>query len=147
MMKRNPLGPKRAKRWFEWLIFILGVLVLTFVLLLLRLTIVTDYFYHSLVKDPPRQIPPGNNIVSPADGMVLYIKQIKDGIIPEVVKKDVKIVQDPSRLRPVDVEILQGDCSKFKKETGWEAEISFEKTMGDLLNYWRDWHNPAAGLF
>lgn len=49
-----------------------------------------------------------------------------------------KIEKDPSRLRPSDVKILLGDCKKFSKETGWKAEIPFEKTMEDLLNYWRE---------
>lgn len=51
--------------------------------------------------------------------------------------KNIEIKQDPSRMRPSDVEILQGDCSKFMKKTGWKAEIPFEKTMRDLLDYWR----------
>lgn len=50
----------------------------------------------------------------------------------------VEIKQDPTRMRPSDVETLLGDCSKFKKKTGWKAEIPFEKTMKDLLNYWRE---------
>jgi thymidine kinase len=29
-------------------------------------------------------------------------------------------------------------ADKFKKHTGWEQSISFEKTMGDLLEYWRN---------
>ena len=74
-----------------WLTLALGLAMLVLVLLLLRLSVVTDYFYHSLVKDPPRQIPVGNNIVSPADGIVLYIKKVQNGIIPEVVKKGVAI--------------------------------------------------------
>ncbi|MHC4159430.1 MAG: phosphatidylserine decarboxylase [Planctomycetota bacterium] len=82
---------KRVQRWVGWLTLTLGLLLLAAVLLLLRLSIVTDYFYHALIKDPPRQIPPGKNIVSPADGIVLYIKKIEDGIIPEVVKKGVTI--------------------------------------------------------
>ena len=51
--------------------------------------------------------------------------------------KNVEIKQDPSRMRPSDVEILQGDCSKFRAKTGWQAEIAFEKTMADLLDWWR----------
>lgn len=47
------------------------------------------------------------------------------------------VEEDPSRMRPSDVKILVGSCEKFKKETGWRAEIPFEKTMEDLLNYWR----------
>ena len=27
---------------------------------------------------------------------------------------------------------------KFENHTGWKSEISFDKTMTDLLNYWRD---------
>jgi len=52
-------------------------------------------------------------------------------------KVKIKIVRDKSRLRPSDVEILVGDASKFKKQTGWHPQIAFEKTMEDLLNYWR----------
>jgi len=44
---------------------------------------------------------------------------------------------EPERLRPSDVDILQGDASKFRKATGWKPEIPFETTMEDLLNYWR----------
>ena len=49
-----------------------------------------------------------------------------------------KIEKDPARMRPSDVKILLGSCKKFNKETGWKAEIPFEKTMEDLLNYWRE---------
>jgi GDP-4-dehydro-6-deoxy-D-mannose reductase len=52
-------------------------------------------------------------------------------------KVEIEIKQDPSRLRPSDVEILLGDYSKFHAATGWRPEIPFEQTMEDLLNYWR----------
>jgi len=29
------------------------------------------------------------------------------------------------------------NTEKFKLHTGWEPRIPFEKTMGDLLEYWR----------
>jgi nucleoside-diphosphate-sugar epimerase len=41
------------------------------------------------------------------------------------------------RLRPSDVRLLWADCSKFQAQTGWKPEIPFEKTMSDLLDYWR----------
>lgn len=47
------------------------------------------------------------------------------------------IQPDPLRLRPSDVPVLIGDNSKFVSKTGWKPEIAFEKTMEDLLNYWR----------
>lgn len=46
--------------------------------------------------------------------------------------------QDPARMRPSDVEVLVGDSTKFRKTTGWKPEIPFEKTLEDLLNYWRE---------
>jgi len=51
--------------------------------------------------------------------------------------KNIEIVIDPERLRPIDADLQIPDTSKFKKHTGWYPEISFEKTMDDLLDYWR----------
>ena len=50
----------------------------------------------------------------------------------------VEVRQDMQRMRPADVPLLSGDCSKFMKATGWKPEIRFEKTMEDLLNFWRE---------
>ena len=51
--------------------------------------------------------------------------------------KNIKIVTDPSRLRPIDADLQLPDTSKFQLHTGWSPEIDFKKTMEDLLNYWR----------
>ena len=59
-------------------------------------------------------------------------------LLLSMTNKNVEVRQDPSRMRPSDVEVLQGDCSKFKKQTGWRPTIPFERTMEDLLNYWRE---------
>jgi GDP-4-dehydro-6-deoxy-D-mannose reductase len=52
-------------------------------------------------------------------------------------KMKVKIERDPERMRPSDVPVLIGDCTKFKEATGWSPSIPFEKTLQDLLDYWR----------
>ena len=49
-----------------------------------------------------------------------------------------KIEVDAERLRPIDADLQVPDISKFEKHTGWVPMISFEQTMTDLLNYWRD---------
>lgn len=49
----------------------------------------------------------------------------------------IKIETEESRLRPLDADLQVPDTTKFKKHTGWEPQISFEKTMQDLLDYWR----------
>lgn len=59
-------------------------------------------------------------------------------ILLSMSKVKVKVKEEVSRIRPSDVPILLGDCSKFRKTTGWKPEIPFEKTMRDLLSYWRE---------
>jgi phosphatidylserine decarboxylase len=75
----------------SWAILVIGVLLLAAILLMLRFTVATDYLYHALVKDPERTAPAGPVIVSPADGTVLYVRRIRDGIIPQVVKNGVEV--------------------------------------------------------
>jgi len=53
------------------------------------------------------------------------------------MKDEIKKIQDPKLMRPNDVSLQIADCSKFKNETGWKPKISFEQTMNDLLNWWR----------
>lgn len=51
---------------------------------------------------------------------------------------EIRVEIDPARLRPIDADLQVPDCRKFKAHTGWEPEIPYEKTMHDLLDYWRD---------
>jgi GDP-4-dehydro-6-deoxy-D-mannose reductase len=71
-----------------------------------------------------------------ATGKGIHIREMLD-LVLSYSKVEVKIEVDPERLRPSDVEILIGDASKFKADTGWEPRIPFEQTVQDLLNYWR----------
>ena len=51
--------------------------------------------------------------------------------------KNIKIIEDPARLRPIDADLQIPNTKKFMNATGWRPRISFQKTMTDLLNYWR----------
>ena len=53
-------------------------------------------------------------------------------------EKSIKITTDPNRLRPIDADLQVPDTHKFSEHTGWKPQISFEKTMRDLLDYWRE---------
>jgi len=50
----------------------------------------------------------------------------------------IEVKQDADRLRPSDVPLLLGSADKFKVITDWQPVVPFEKTMTDLLNYWRE---------
>jgi len=65
------------------------------------------------------------------------IKEILDMLL-SFSKVKVKVELDPERLRPSDVPVLIGDNTKFREKTGWSPKIPFEKTVKDLLNYWRE---------
>ena len=54
------------------------------------------------------------------------------------MKDQIRVEIDPARLRPIDADLQVPDCAKFKKHSGWEPQIPYEKTMIDLLNYWRE---------
>lgn len=45
---------------------------------------------------------------------------------------------DITRLRPSDLDKLEGDSNNFRRLTGWTNKITLENTMKDLLNYWRE---------
>lgn len=49
-----------------------------------------------------------------------------------------EIKVDPKLLRPSDVTLQIPCIDKFRNETGWEPEIPLEKTLLDILEYWRD---------
>tara|TARA_B100000575_G_scaffold283100_1_gene275583 strand:+ start:953 stop:1963 length:1011 start_codon:yes stop_codon:yes gene_type:complete len=65
------------------------------------------------------------------------IKDMLNYLISRSTRSDIKIVTDPDRLRPIDADLQVPDTTKFQEHTGWKPEITFEKTMNDLLEYWR----------
>lgn len=67
------------------------------------------------------------------------IKEMLEYLISLSPMKDqITVEMDTERLRPIDADLQVPDTTKFENHTGWKPEISFEKTMLDLLNYWRD---------
>ena len=71
-----------------------------------------------------------------ASGKGIKIKELLERLI-KISGVDLKIETDPSRLRPSDVELLIGSPEKFQMATGWKPEIPFDKTLKDLLDFWR----------
>ena len=53
------------------------------------------------------------------------------------LKNSLQVEVDSTRLRPIDADLQVPNTTKFRKHTGWVPEIPFEKTMNDLLDYWR----------
>jgi len=65
------------------------------------------------------------------------IQQVLDFVLNLSTVKGITVKTDPARLRPSDVMILEGDPTKMHEATGWKVEIPFERTLTELLDYWR----------
>ena len=75
------------------------------------------------------------------------VGQILDYLIAlSSAKNKIKIEVDPERLRPIDADLQVPDTHKFQEHTGWKPEISFEQTMQDLLDYWRERVGQSAAF-
>ena len=72
-----------------------------------------------------------------ASGKTWAIKALLDHLI-SLSTVEIQVKQDPARLRPSDIPFLCGDSTLFRSETGWEPQIPFERTLQDLLDYWRE---------
>jgi GDP-mannose 4,6-dehydratase len=69
----------------------------------------------------------------------LSVRGMLEKLISLSTMKDVISTEiDPDRLRPIDADLQVPNTSKFTNHTGWIPQITFEQTMTDLLNYWRE---------
>jgi len=59
------------------------------------------------------------------------------GVFASLSKKEFELKVNPTRIRKNDIPVLLGDGSKFSQLTGWSPKVKIEKTIEDLLNYWR----------
>ncbi|MEI8148773.1 MAG: GDP-mannose 4,6-dehydratase, partial [Actinomycetes bacterium] len=51
----------------------------------------------------------------------------------QLVNPQLRFIEDPALLRPVDVPLLRGDASKLEAATGWRPEISWSETLADIV--------------
>lgn len=69
-------------------------------------------------------------------GKAVYINDILTMIISRSCK-EIAVEVDQSKIRPVDVPIIEADISKIKKTVGWAPQIPLEQTIEETLDYWR----------
>jgi GDP-4-dehydro-6-deoxy-D-mannose reductase len=69
-------------------------------------------------------------------GRAVSLRDVLETLL-SLAQKFIRVEQDPAKLRKTDIPYLAGDAAKIAAETGWRAEIPLERTLGDLLQYWR----------
>jgi len=71
------------------------------------------------------------------------IGEMLDYLLSISKTKNIRVKEDKARLRPIDADLQIPNTKKFVEHTGWSTEITFEQTMEDLLNYWREMMNAG----
>lgn len=91
--------------------------------------------YYMLVTVNPK----GGEYYNIGGQFTCSVRDMLDHLISHSTKKsEIKIEIDPDRLRPIDADLQVPNTAKFEKHTGWKPQITFEQTMKDLLDYWRE---------
>jgi GDP-4-dehydro-6-deoxy-D-mannose reductase len=59
------------------------------------------------------------------------------GMLVGSSRVSIQVREDPTLLRPLDVPALICNAGKLQQHTGWEPQLPLERTLSDLLEYWR----------
>jgi GDP-4-dehydro-6-deoxy-D-mannose reductase len=70
-------------------------------------------------------------------GVDVPVSEVADALMGQA-SRPMRVELDPSRLRPVELPALRGDPTKVRAATGWKPEIPLERTLSDLLRWWRE---------
>lgn len=79
--------------------------------------------------------PPGE-VYLVCSGRTIEIRNALNKLI-SLSNASIAISFDSRRQRPSESNVLSASHAKLTEATGWQPEISFEKTLRDILDYWR----------
>jgi GDP-4-dehydro-6-deoxy-D-mannose reductase len=69
-------------------------------------------------------------------GHVVGMNDVLDRLVG-LCRVPVRVMPDPERMRPVDLQVSLGSPCKLESRTGWRATYSLDRTLGDTLDWWR----------
>lgn len=69
-------------------------------------------------------------------GATVRIADLLDTLV-KLSSADVRVEQDPERMRAVDVPIFHGDGAKLAQASGFAPRFDLERTLGAVLEDWR----------
>jgi GDP-4-dehydro-6-deoxy-D-mannose reductase len=74
-------------------------------------------------------------------GRTVVIRDLLEMLLARA-RVPITVRPDPARFRPIDQPIVLGDPTRLREELEWTPLIPIERTLDDLLAYWRE---RAAG--
>lgn len=69
-------------------------------------------------------------------GKAVSIQVLLDSLL-SMAKCPIQVVNDPERMRPSDMKIVEADISRLQSDTGYAPMIDLKQTLSDTLNYFR----------
>ncbi len=88
-------------------------------------------YYLALATGQPGQV------YNTGSGQARGIQELLDHLL-SLSQTEISVEQDPSRLRPSDIPVVLCDAARLREQTGWQPTISFEQSLRDSLDYWRE---------
>jgi GDP-mannose 4,6-dehydratase len=84
-----------------------------------------------------QKCPPGE-VYNIGGATTMTIRQMLDMLLAMATYRGrIEVRVDPALVRPADVTLQIPCVDKFVAATGWKPEIPYEKTLRDMLDYWR----------
>ncbi|MEZ4754232.1 MAG: GDP-mannose 4,6-dehydratase [Bdellovibrionota bacterium] len=79
----------------------------------------------------------GSGVYNLGSGVATPVQSILDELV-KISGLDVKIEQDPARMRASEVPEIRADCTKAYHELGWQTQRSLSQALSDVYKYWYD---------
>ena len=86
----------------------------------------------------------GGEIFNVCSGRAYSIRQLLD-ILLDQARVPIRVEVDPAKFRPLDNPVLKGDPERIRRRFGLDPEYAIERTLGDLLDYWREMPSEGTG--
>lgn len=77
------------------------------------------------------------DVFNVCSGVAVVIRDLLERLIGRA-RVPVSIQVDPARYRPNDAPLLVGDPGRIRDRLGWSPRIAMDRTVDDLLEYWRN---------
>ena len=77
-----------------------------------------------------------STVYNVSSGVPRVMRSVLEALVTRA-RVAVRVEPDPALMRPSDTPVLVGDSTKLQRTTGWQPQIAFDRTLDDLLNYWR----------
>jgi len=70
-------------------------------------------------------------------GETVLLQEAVDQLVKRA-RVPITVSLDPALVRPEEPRATRCDPTRLRERTGWKPEIPFDRTLGDLLDYWRE---------